>query len=207
VSDVSRCQKQEVLAEQWVSEILRSVQEYRAHAQEELRAMFGTRYSIDEVALMFTSPSWALRFIGSAVRVPGITMFNAAHDVVTTRPIVSTYSAHYWFLTTPDEEDPWRLECMYAHVGSPLHDSYRGFMADRDVIAVHASFKCADEEAYGVAVKTLRDNGYEAAQLCDSTYGRFSYWMPEEEGATSGLYLKPRVNLRDMDVEIGDDDE
>jgi len=203
------CEEQEVQAEEWVSSIMKSVVQYHAEAQEELRGMFGTAYIIDEMALMFTSPAWALRWISSAVRIPGMTLFNSANDHVQTRPVPSRYDVHYWFLSSPftegvDEpgEERWRIECMYPHPGSPLHDAYRRMMRRNDVMTMHASFKGPDEEAYGVAVKTLRDNGYEAAQLCTSTYGRFSYWLPQEDEDGSGVYLKPRVNLRDA---VGED--
>lgn len=202
---MSTCEKQEKLAEKWVYDIMRQLVEYKRNADEELRAMFGAAHEIDEMALMFTSPSWALRWISSAVRVPGVNLFNTAHDTVETRPVPSTYNVHYWFLSSPfpegyePGEERWRIECMYAHEGSPLHETYSRKMHGKDVAAIHASFKCPDEEAYAVAVKTLGDNGYEAAQFCESTYGRFSYWAPAEHGLAdgSGLYLKPRVNLRD----------
>jgi hypothetical protein len=204
VEPLSVCEESEVLAEQWVSSTLAHLRELREKASERLRAMFGVTYTIDEMAVMFTSPAHALRWISSAVRVPAVTLFNSATDVVQTSPIVSTYNVHYWFLTTPDlpETDPrweystpWRVEAMYAHAGSPLHDTYRRMMKGRETLAIHASFKCPDEEAYGVAVKTLRDNGYEAAQFCESTYGRFSYWSEAEGGGE--VYLKPRLNVRD----------
>lgn len=198
---MSHCDEQEVLAEEWVSITMKRVVEYRAQAQEQLRGMFGAAYDIDEMALMFTEEAWALRWISSAVRIPGVNLFNTAHDAVQTRPVPSSYNVHYWFLSTPAADlgdKDWRIEAMFAHPGSPLHDVHLRAMQGREICVMHASFKCPDEEAYAVAVKTLADNGYEAAQLCQSTYGRFSYWAPEES-AGAGVYLKPRVNLRDAE--------
>jgi hypothetical protein len=45
----------------------------------------------------------------------------------------------------------------------------------------------------------LRERAWEVVQKCDSTYGKFSYWKPldADDHEDLGLYLKPRVNLRD----------
>ena len=201
------CEQQERLGEQWVSQTMRRVVQMKADADEELRAMFGASYAIDEMALMFTDQDWLTRWVTSAVRVPGMVLFNSAHDHVRTRPVPSSYDVHYWFLSAPSEHTSrgeWRIEAMYPHPGSPLHDAHLTHMSERNIAVMHASFKCSDEEAYAVAVKTLADNGYEAAQYCDSTYGKFSYWSPlDREDRAPGPYLKPRVNLRDA----GDRDE
>lgn len=198
-------EEHQVIEEERVSAVLREVHRFKKEADERLRAVFGTRHAIDEMAVMFPSAGQALRWVSQAVRVPGVTLFNSATDQVQTRPIPSAYTAHYWFLTPPElpagETQPWRIEAMYARSGSPLHDAHLKFMERDEVCIMHASFKCADEESYGVAVKSLRDNGYEAVQLCDSTYGRFSYWAPAEGVSGPAVYLKPRVNLRDTEDE------
>lgn len=197
------CEEQARLGEEWVAQSLATVVQMKERATQELRAMFGTTYSIDEMALMFTDQGWLQRWVTDAVRVPGITLFNTAHDSVQTRPVPSSYDAHYWFLSTPEayhQDGEWRVEAMTTHPGSPLHDSMLRTMRGTTIAVVHASFKCPDEEAYAIAVKTLVDNAYEAAQLCDSTYGKFSYWSPmDREDRAPCAYLKPRVNLRDQE--------
>jgi hypothetical protein len=198
------CEEQERLGEEWVSKAMARVVRAKERATEELRALFGATYEIDEMALMFTDAGWLQRWVTSAVRVPGMALFNAANDHVRTRPIPSSYDVHYWFLSTPRDyhaDGEWRLEAMIPHPGSPLHDTLlHGMPNETDITVVHASFKCPDEEAYAVAVKTFKDGAYEAAQLCDSTYGKFSYWSPlDREDRAPSVYLKPRVNLRDQE--------
>lgn len=204
------CESQERLGADWVAQTMERVVAVKKSMDEELRAVFGTAYAIDEMALMFTDQGWAQRWVTAAVAVPGITLFNSARDTVSTRPVRSEYNVHYLFMTTPDvhhEPGPWRLEVMHLHPGSPLHGSYLATMDGPDAVVMHASFKCPDEEAYAVAVQTLQRNGYEAAQMCTSDYGRFSYWSPEDwpDRADSLTYLKPRVNLRDKEVGRGND--
>jgi hypothetical protein len=202
---LSRCEESAVYNEELVSSVMKEVAEARQRSQEDLRGMFGAEAHVDEVAVMFTSPGDLRNFVEAAVRVPGVVLFNTAHDSVSTEPIPGHYDVHYWFLSMPETEgeNPWRLEVMYAHPGSPLHDSLRRQMTkETPLMLVHASFKCPDEEAYALAVHTLARNGYELLQRCNSTYGRFSYWLSDVESADT--LLKPRVNLRDTKEEDGD---
>lgn len=199
---MSRCQEDAVYYEELVSRtLLELVAAYR-EAQEELRGMFGELRHIDEMAIMFKNPEQLRSFVEAAVRIPGVVLFNTAHDSVHTQPIPGQYDVHYWFLSVPEEYGSWRIEAMYAHPGSPLHDSLRRQGASDEILMVHASFKCPSEEDYGIANNILQRNGYEPVQKCDSTYGRFSYWRPEE--GTRGVYLKPRVNLRDGEDDAND---
>lgn len=207
---LSRGQETEVVLEEWASSIMKLVTEQYAVHDEQLRGMLGPEAYVDEMALLFVDFSHARWFIDMAVRMNGVTLFNSARDVVRTRPVRSEYEVHYWFLSAPEghssPERPWRIEVMVPHSGSPLHDSFLRDMrrGGQDSGLVHASFKCTDEEAYANAVVALGKNGYEAAQRCESTYGKFSYWYPldlnDTEPATA---LKPRVNLRDQE---GDDE-
>lgn len=204
-SPVSAHEEAAIVVEEWVSKTMALALREKQKADEAVRAMFGASTYIDEISLLFTTPHRAHTWIDTAVRLPGVELFNTARDVVRTEPIRSQYSVHYWFLTVPAAHwspQPWRIEAMYSHPGSPLHDSVLTPMAasGADAGVMHASFKCADEEAYATANKVLRDNGYECAQRCQSTYGRFGYWYPMEMGDDDIVTaLKPRVNLRDQE--------
>jgi hypothetical protein len=201
VDPMTRCEESAVYNEELVSSAMQEVTATRQQAQEALRGMFGADAHIDEMAVMFRDPGELRNFVEAAVRVPGVTLFNTAHDSVSTQPIPGRYDVHYWFLSMPQEngEQPWRLEVMFAHPGSPLHDSLRRQMTrETPLMLVHASFKCPDEEAYASAVHTLARNNYEMLQRCESTYGRFSYWLTDEV-TDQGLLLKPRINLRDQE--------
>lgn len=50
-------------------------------------------------------------------------------------------------------------------------------------------------QAYGAAVQHLRDKGFIHAQTCQSTYGRFGYYIHQD--VQRQIYVKPRVNMRD----------
>lgn len=204
----ANCGEQAALAEEWVSVTMKAVLQAKERAEEDLRSLFGTAYAIDEMAVLCTDEVWAAKWAVNAVRVPGITMFNSATDHVTTRPVRSEYDVHYLFLSAPEEHwtpTAWRMEVMYPHPGSPLHDTLLQSMAGGSLSIVHASFKCASEEDYALAVHALGKGGYEAAQLCESTYGRFSYWARRDaDDVAPRPYLKPRVNLRD--IKEGSDD-
>lgn len=206
------CEENEVIAEEWVSKTMQLVMQEKAKADEAVRALFGTGHVIDEMSVLFTAPERAHTWVSAAVRIPGVVLFNTAHDQVQTAPIRSDYSVHYWFLSSPfaegyePGEERWRIEAMYAHPGSPLHDSIMKPLraAECDGGVMHASFKCDTEEEYANANRVLQDNGYECAQRCQSTYGRFGYWYPLDAHHDAVITaLKPRVNLRDKD----DDDE
>jgi hypothetical protein len=199
IDPLSHCDETSVYYEELVARTFTELVKAHQQAQEELRGMFGAEAVIDEMALMFRDPDVLRSWVDAAVRIPGVTLFNTAHDSVGTQPIPGRYSVHYWFLSVPEVYGPWRVEAMFAHPGSPLHDSLRRQGRGEELLMVHASFKCPDEEAYGVATNTLARNGYEPVQKCESTYGRFSYWRHED--AVRGVFLKPRVNLRDAEAD------
>jgi hypothetical protein len=165
---------------------------------ELLRGMLA-EYTIDEMSIMFFSDAVLLRFLRDAVRREGVELFNAAEDVVTASPIMAAYDVRYWFLRT---SWGYRVDALQTNMGSPLHDNIAR-QAGHDpmaVVPVHASFKCPNEERYGVALATLRKSGWELLQRCDSGYGRFSYWH-RPDGESDDWYLKPRLNLRDATKE------
>jgi hypothetical protein len=167
---------------------------------EELRGLFGVKSFIDEMALYFPDRDLLFTFIGKAVQ-NGWVLFNFSEDTVMTSPIPSEYGVEYWFLMHPDHS--YRLELMTVPDGiSPYHSAIQASMQkmSRPAALVHASFKVPDESTYASAVVTLRQAGYELAQHCTSSYGRFSYFLSDNVNLTA---LKPRLNMRDG----GDDSE
>lgn len=159
-------------------------------------------HQIDEIAFMFADRHLLDLFTREAVMVDGCLMFNAADDHVHTLPLGTCYDVEYRFFSVPlsflPSIEQVRIEAMRMVRGfSPLHQAEA--MAN-GWGAVHASFKCQNEEEYGAVTHRLRERAWEVAQKCDSTYGKFSYWKPldgDELGDGPYLYLKPRVNLRD----------
>jgi hypothetical protein len=172
---------------------------------------------IDEVALMFNHERDAWKFIERAVQVPGVKLFNVAHDNVQTYPIRSGYGVEYYFLETAFG---YRVECMVLSGGfSPIHGGVKPTHLDvvgnqLDAGIVHYSFKCDDEAEYEATTKMMEVAEWTRAMTCHSTYGTFSYWLTDEEtdrkleglgidwcladkGKTLEAYIKPRVNLRD----------
>lgn len=162
---------------------------------------------VDEIAYMTADHETANIFLREAVMTDGCVHFNSATDHVHTEPLMTHYNVLYDFLTVPLpylNGHEVRIEAMHLIDGfSPLHEAERHNMRrDSGILSgIHASFRCPDEEQYGAALHRLRMRGWEAAQRCSSTYGRFSYWKPTDPDTWVGdgphLYLKPRVNLRD----------
>jgi hypothetical protein len=179
---------------------LARMRDEHAFANEVVRSLFGTKYSIDEMALVSRSAEWLMSFLKQLVSIEGYELFNRADDIVETFPICSNYVVEYWFLRTPFD---YRLELMRILNGhSPVHHAiFNNDDEDPLAINVHASFKVPDLDAYTEAQAVLRKSGMECAQKCESTYGRFSYFINED--VLPNWYLKPRVNLRDADIEIG----
>lgn len=166
---------------------------------EQLRGIFGPQAEIDEMALIASNEASVLNLLTHLVSIEGYELFNSANDTVSTTPIRSSYEVNYWFVRTPSRR--YRLEVMYLPPNegySPLHNklthSVNG-QPDNSIYAVHASFKC-DEASYAAAGVLLRKAGWELAQKCDSSYGKFSYYA-NEDSVGVGWFLKPRVNLRD----------
>lgn len=162
---------------------------------------------VDEIAILLPSASAATEFVTQMVREDGVMLFNTASDHVHTSPLKTCYNVDYNFLTVPMATGrPLRIEVMALTSGvSPLHYAALHEMHyDGSALSlIHASFKVDDEDDYATAVHRLRERGWEAAQRCESTYGRFSYWTPLDDSGFGDMpdecppYLKPRVNLRD----------
>lgn len=167
---------------------------------EEVRGLFGAERTVDEMAVYFPNRDLLVTFMAQAVQ-RGWRLFNFAEDNVVTRPIIGTYAVEYWFMEHEDHD--YRLELMTIPEGfSPYHASL--FEACRlhsaPASIVHASFKVPDEESYGAAVVGLRKADYELAQHCESTYGRFSYFV-RYEADNARPALKPRLNMRDASTQ------
>lgn len=167
---------------------------------EEVRGLFGAECSVDEMAVYFPDRDLLVTFMAQATQ-RGWRLFNFAEDNVTTRPIIGAYAVEYWFMEHEDHD--YRLELMTIPEGfSPYHTSLHEACVLHQAPAsiVHASFKVPDEAGYGAAVVGLRKAEYELAQHCESTYGRFSYFLRYDSGEARPA-LKPRLNMRDVSTE------
>lgn len=169
---------------------------------ETLRGVLAQHW-IDEMALLFPDAATVYHWLNEAVCREGVALFNTSTDRVTTGPIMSVYDVAFWFLTTPH---PYRVEAMVCGPGSPLHTALVGYCdafsfrpQGLPTLGVHASFKCDTEEDYAVALGALRAAGWELLQRCDAGYGRYSYWHNPDGNTEKAWFLKPRVNLRDME--------
>lgn len=150
---------------------------------------------IDEIALMFNDEASLGAFVIDAVAGAGVQAFNSARDIVTTRPFDTGYNVTYVFLRMDGE--PMRVECMLIGKGglSPLHKSVK-WKAKNHPVAVHVSFKCKSLSDYQQVTKKMDEKlGCELVQKCSSRYGEFSYYDVWALTQSTGLYLKPRVNL------------
>jgi hypothetical protein len=172
----------------------------------------GMDWHIDEFAILMASPLSTYNLVRELVRLPDVEIFNAAGDTVRTSPFGTSYRVEYIFLRTGRG---YRLEVMnmagrdgIIRPGfSPLHSSLWGDagnasagMGAESPRVAHASFKCADHRDYDEALRQLALFA-QHGQSCESSYGRFSYWLPYF--TDSLVYLKPRVNIRDQPKEGG----
>lgn len=172
-------------------------------ANEEVRGLFGISYEVDEMALYFPDRDLLTIFMSGAVQ-RGWVLFNYAEDNVTSRPIPGAYEVEYWFMRSPNV--PYRLELMVAGEGfSPYHTSLHEGCQQRSspVALAHASFKVQDEERFAATGVALRNAGLEVAQHCESSYGRFSYYITESGDKRNLPVIKPRINLRDQGSDNG----
>jgi hypothetical protein len=175
--------------------ILSAVIDGYAKCQEALVDTGWTSSKIDEMGLLVDDHEEALSLISQSVSLPVCQLFNYAEDRVSTAPVPGSYSVQYWFLSMP--RGNFRVEVMNVATGSPIHDALRRATSIFP-LAVHASFKCADEEQYAQAHTQLLRAGWERWQRCNSSYGRFSYYGNSD--LSLGWLLKPRLNLRDESV-------
>lgn len=161
---------------------------------------------LDEVALLLPEggegKDWFEMMLGR-VGKRGISYFNTAEDTVGCEPLPSTYRVRYDFFLT--DLGP-RLELLRILSGhSPLHHLY-SVASGRDAAVVHASFKLPTQPDYDQVLMDLREKGWVCGQSCVSAYGRFSYWRTVGSDGPL-LWLKPRVNLRDMAFALRDPED
>jgi hypothetical protein len=170
------------------------------------------RCKIDEASVLVPAIADALD-LADQLKACGWDQFNEAKDLVYTNPFGTHYRVNYWFFESPNWN--WRLEVMHLPAGqgfSPLHQSLwkGGTRPSSDGMArrfpmPHLSFKADGvggmpiQRAYSYACDVLQRHGLIHAQTCQSTYGAFGYYLPND--TRKQLYLKPRINLRDAVVE------
>lgn len=183
-----------------VNKALPSWESHRDKMEAKMLKMGLGDYMIDEVAIMFDNRARLGEFVSDAVMGDGVKLFNRAFDQVKTWPWQTAYEVEYFFLET---RSTMRVECMALNNGmSPLHFAVASHMTPNHPLSVvHMSFKTADSTEYE-KVNDILEARPEATkvQVCTSTYGAFTYW--HIVGELGGIYLKPRVNLRDNVVEI-----
>jgi hypothetical protein len=162
---------------------------------------------LDEVAILVPNEGHAASLVQRLVSEPGYEYFNTTKGVVHTYPFHTTYQVQYHFVRTPRN---YRLEIMhlrYEEAGragfSPLHMAMwrpNGVPEKQDGTnaypVVHVSYKLPNQEQYDAELEWLTRTGSVQGMSCRSEYGRFSYWLPH--CAEMLLWLKPRVNLRDV---------
>lgn len=179
----------------------------------EFLALCGSGYEIDEIALQFESRHLLNSWLREAVKGEGVEIFNAASDHVHVEPFRTHYDVDYTFLRASSMPGV-RIEAMILESGvSPLHTAQASM--DPDVchgqmpVVVHMSFKVRDIVSYGLAMLEMQEMGGILGQACESDYGRFAYWKfpVQMNGQFGGIWIKPRVNLREAAERDRDKDE
>lgn len=152
-------------------------------------------YTIDEVSVLCGTPQLLDKFVGWAIDI-GYEHFNSVPlDVMRRQDQLlrkQKFEVRFEFLRIPGEN--WRIEAMCIPKGSaPLHSQHQKSHGDPSV--VHASFKCINVEDYQRVKTMFRGfNTMPYGAEYRNSYGVFSYWQ------IGSYYMKPRVNLRDMEI-------
>jgi hypothetical protein len=162
--------------------------------------------AFDEAAIMVPNTD-ARQGLAAELLMAGWENFNHAADLVFTNPLDTRYAVEYTFFRHPQK--PYRLEVML--LGQPTQDGQTGFSplhqalwhegktppwaSQAELPIPHLSYKVPYLTG-AQAVDRLKDQGFIIAQACQSTYGRF--WYTIKNDAKRKIYLKPRVNLRDV---------
>lgn len=166
-------------------ELLGRATSIQRHMDYEADVQLGLRVQVDEVAILFKDSAVLSDFVAWCVR-EGVDNFNSVErDTMRRQDTDGQFDVRFEFLRIPGMD--WRIEAMCVLDGmAPLHDS----QADGSII--HASYKLEDAWAYANHQTKLNGGLIKRQAEYVNSYGRFSYWGP---GAP---YLKPRVNLRDV---------
>src|SRR5678815_1115834 len=166
-----------------------------AEGQRVMQYQFDTQlilpYNIDEVSLLFRTEDRLMEFCQWA-EVQGVERFNTALDRMDRQDAMENFQVHFEFMRLPGAD--WRIEAMcYGGGPAPLHEQQLKNRGDGCVM--HASFKAEDEAALTKAHDNLLAAHLAPQALYRNSYGAFSYWGP-----WMGIWIKPRVNLRDSSV-------
>lgn len=147
--------------------------------------------SIDEVAVLLKDTFRLSQFIEVA-KEAGWEHFNGANDTVSYNAFGESdvYEVRYEFFRHPDYS--FRIEAMAITGGrpGPVH-------RNRPEGPIHVSWKPGPTFLdYSLGMVAFDRSGGVKIQECGSTYGAFSYWNHHMSDLT-GVYWKPRINLRD----------
>lgn len=167
-------------------------------AQQAMDMEMFVKGTIDEISLLFGTPEELEGFVKWAVAGDKLEHFNSVpHDQMDRLDVTDRHEffhVRFEFLRLPDVD--WRIEAMCVLAGlAPLHS--QRLAEDREAAVMHASWKCADTDAYRLVKQELGEafgTMVPAVQFnaeYQNSYGIFSYW------GDRGPYFKPRVNLRD----------
>lgn len=151
-------------------------------------------YQVDEIAILFRFESELEGFLREAKGM-GIEHFNSVpHDDMVSKDGTHEFGVRFEFLRVVGAT--WRIEATCVlHGEAPIHQRHLDEYGAG--ACIHASFKCQDSDDYNRLMDSPDWGGsYPFVGEYSNDYGVFSYWSQAE----SGLYLKPRVNLRDSPV-------
>lgn len=148
---------------------------------------------VDEMALLFDYEDSLEEFVHHA-GVAGLINFNSVpRDTMVRQDKAQSFVVRFEFLQPM--KHPFRIEAMTVISGdAPLHA--RRLEQSRNGCVVHASYKLGTLDEYNAETARLAED-IRVAKRAEyrNSYGMFSYWRVWE---APGIYLKPRVNLRDQ---------
>lgn len=159
---------------------------------------------LDEVALLFPDGATLDRWLQWVRHDTLMNHFRTEEDTMQRRDNNTEFQVRFEFVQMVGAL--WRIEAMCVTSGvAQLHQDYWQEYASTmggdpgPCVPVHVSYKCADSQAYDLALIELGHRRRKPGTLTPeafyrNTYGAFSYWSHPALGRT---YLKPRVNLRD----------
>ena len=186
--------------------ILANARSVLTRAQFSLDTDYFIPCQCDETSVLFSTEAELDAFVAWC-KETGLNVFNSVTDVLSVRSCSTAFSvmAQNWqssafgvrfeFIDIPREPFPHRIEAMCVTDGmAPLHD--RQLRRNGSGTPIHVSFKAPNLHEY---LRTAHELNAVLPFMAEysNDYGRFSYY---EHG---GIYLKPRVNLRDLqDAEV-----
>lgn len=174
------------------SDALVTAAKEQQRAQAETSLVLVSPYEVDEISVLFADPDRLQAFV-EYCKEQGIEHFNRVDsDRMVRIDGPGQFDVRFEFLRFPTLG--WRIEAMCVLDGqAPLHEAHLDRLGDGCI--VHASYKLPEVEAYRAHRRYLSDKGAILAGEYENSYGRFAYW-----GSGHNPYMKPRVNLRDVEV-------